>query len=86
LEVLEFDTCIQRNAWNEDRCSNWALRANTSLGKLIITNINYLQLTAGFEEPVLMATDNLSYISNNWLLHRKNGDTLAMEDEKTKGK
>jgi hypothetical protein len=38
------------------------LRAKSGLGKLIIMNIKYLQLTAGLEEPVFMTT-------NNWLLH-----------------
>jgi hypothetical protein len=43
------------------------LRAGTSLGTIIHTNINYLQMLTGIEEPILESTAPIEYIEDNWL-------------------
>jgi hypothetical protein len=45
------------------------IRANTVLGKSICINLNYLQLRAGIEKPILTCRDDLGYICPNWILH-----------------
>jgi hypothetical protein len=44
------------------------LRANTQLGQAININVSYLQLLAGFEDPILTSRDPIPYIPHNWLL------------------
>jgi hypothetical protein len=43
--------------------------AETVLGKSIIVNLNYLQLSAGIENPLFTCRDNVNYLDHNWLLH-----------------
>jgi hypothetical protein len=44
------------------------LRAKTPLGLLIKVNLEYLQLIAGIESPILSSFEPLPYISHNWLM------------------
>jgi hypothetical protein len=44
------------------------LGSQTLLGKAILININYLQLTSGLKSPVLKTNYPFVYIENNWLL------------------
>ena len=45
------------------------IRSGSTLGDLITTNINYLQLLSGTDEPILASTTNLKHLGTNWILH-----------------
>ena len=47
------------------------IRANSELGKLLITNINWIQLTSGQSEHFFLPQNNISYIPENWFTHIK---------------
>lgn len=47
------------------------IRRQSGLGKLILININWLQLHAGILEPIFHNTIPLPYLKQNWLLHMR---------------
>jgi hypothetical protein len=48
------------------------IRANSLVGMTMKYNINYLQLLAGIEEPVMSLKIVLPYIKENWLTQLQN--------------
>lgn len=45
------------------------VRANTSLGKAMISNLNWTQLVAGTQQHILESSSPINYIQHNWLMH-----------------
>jgi hypothetical protein len=42
------------------------INSNTTLGKIMVTNLNWLQLISGQQESVLNTRNTLAYISKTW--------------------
>jgi hypothetical protein len=47
------------------------IRSDSSLGKIIMININYIQLISGLETPILASLQNIPYMEINWILHSR---------------
>ena len=47
------------------------MQANTEMGQLITLNINWLQLTVGWETQIFEDTRKITYVKTNWLIHLK---------------
>jgi hypothetical protein len=45
------------------------VRADSSLGKAIVININYIQLILGLEKPILSSTQSIPYMDTKWILN-----------------
>ncbi len=45
------------------------LRAQSPMGEIMSTNLNWLQLHSGLSQPILESTDNIIYLFENWFLH-----------------
>lgn len=45
------------------------VRADTSIGKMMVYNINWIQMLAGISQPILHSKTPLLYIDNNWFMH-----------------
>lgn len=48
------------------------IQSGSGLGRLMLTNLNWLQLHSGLSTPVLSGGIPLSYLSMNWFLHIRN--------------
>ena len=45
------------------------VRANTTLGRIMMLNLDWTQLYSGRGTPVLQSKDEISYIPDNWFIH-----------------
>jgi hypothetical protein len=45
------------------------IRANTSLGKSMMINLNWTQMMAGTSTPILASVHLIDYIQHNWIMH-----------------
>lgn len=66
LSRLYTDTCVAKIGAIVSH-----LRAQTGLGKIMLININWLQMHSGQIDPIFSNTVGLPYLPQNWLLHMR---------------